>query len=148
MSDPGNTAPSFPDQDLNTAGDQSDTTMRQVDENDKGEVSIGEPVVAVDGDDDLLVYRLSGTDAGSFTIDSGLGDGGTPGQLKLKKGVALDFEAQAMHTVTVMATDPSGASDTITVMIEVIDKDDPPTITGVTVVSADDPAEVDYAEGR
>ena len=145
LSDPGNTAPSFPDQDLNTAGDQSDTTMRQMDENVKGVVSIGEPVVAVDGDADLLVYRLSGPDAASFTVDSGLGSDDTPGQVKLKKGVALDFEAKAMHTVTVMATDPSGASDTITVMIEVIDKDDPPTISGDKVVEGK-VVEVDYAE--
>ena len=128
LSDPGNTAPKFPDQDLDTAGDQSDTAMRQVDENAKG-AKIGEPIVAVDANDDLLVYTIGGPDAASFTVDSGLREEDSDGQLKLKKGVALDFEAQSMHTVTVTATDPSGATDTITVMIEVIDKDDAPTIS-------------------
>ena len=33
ISDPANTAPKFPDQDLNTPGDQSDTAMRSVAEN-------------------------------------------------------------------------------------------------------------------
>ena len=35
-SSPANTAPVFPDQDLNTAGDQSDTAMRSVKENAEG----------------------------------------------------------------------------------------------------------------
>ena len=55
-SDPGNTAPVFPDQDLNTAGDQSETAMRSVPENKKGE-KVGEPITAGDGDDDLLLLH-------------------------------------------------------------------------------------------
>ena len=53
-SDPANTAPRFPDQDLNTAGDQSDSTSRTVMENTKDGVNIGAPVDATDGD--LLLY--------------------------------------------------------------------------------------------
>ena len=37
---------------------------------------------------------------------------------------ALDYETKSSYSVTVTATDPSGASDTITVTIEVTNADD------------------------
>jgi hypothetical protein len=115
-SDPANTAPKFPDQDLNTAGDQSDTAMRSVAENDEG-ADVGEPVAANDTDDgDLLLYSLNGGDASSFKIDRKSGQITTAGE--------LDYETKSEYTVTVMATDPSGAYDMITVIISVIDEDD------------------------
>ena len=43
-SHPANTAPKFPDQDPNTAGDQSDTAMRSVEENEKVENVGSEPM--------------------------------------------------------------------------------------------------------
>ncbi len=122
--DPANTAPKFPDQDLNKAGDQSDTAMRSVDEN-KDKINVGEPIPADDAETDpkdLLIYTLNGADAANFTVDNN-------GQIKTK--VKLDFETQPMHTVVLTATDPSGASDSITVMITVIDGPDDAVITGV-----------------
>ena len=128
-SDPANTAPAFPDQDLNTAGDQSDTAMRSVEENKKG-ARVGEPVGAGDADDDLLLYTISGDDAGSFKV------GRKDGQLTTAE--KLDFETKSSYTVMVTATDPSGATDTITAMIMVTDEDDGAVITGVEGI--------DYAE--
>ena len=138
-SDPANTAPVFPDQDLNTAGDQSDTAMRSVKENAKGE-KVGEPIGAVDADKDLLLYTHSGDDAGSFNIDK------KTGQLTTK--VKLDFEAKDEYTVTVTATDPSGAYDMITVTIMVTDEDDPAVIMSASDVAVDcnDDFECSYAE--
>ena len=102
-SDPANTAPKFPDQDLNTAGDQSDTAMRSVVENEKDE-NVGEPVPqCYDGTTDLLIYTLSGDDAASFKIDNN-------GQISTT--VELDFETKSEYMVMVTATDPSGASAT------------------------------------
>ena len=126
-SDPGNTAPVFPDQDLNTAGDQSDTAMRSVKENDKN-AKVGEPISASDVDKDLLLYTISGADASSFNV------GRKDGQLTVDG--TLDYESQDMHTVMVTATDPSGAYDMITVMIEVTDADDAPTISLVRTDNA------------
>ena len=120
-SDPGNTAPAFPDQDLDTAGDQSDTAMRSVAENVKKGTKIGEPVTSGDGDDDLLTYTISGDDAGSFKV--GRKDG------QLTTNAELDYETKDEYMVMVTATDPSGATDTITVMIMVTDEDDAPAIT-------------------
>ena len=117
--DPANAAPKFPDDnDPNTPGKQPDAT-RSVKENAKGE-NVGEPVVAEDKD--LLMYSISDTD--NFKVDNG-------GQIST--AVKLDYEAlpedDKTYTVVLTATDPSGATDTINVIITVTDEDDPPLIT-------------------
>ena len=148
MSDPANTAPKFPDQDLDTAGDQSETAMRSVAENqDEGE-KVGEPITAEDSD--KLIYTLGGPDAASFDIGSGLAHDKVS-EAQIVTAVELDYESQQMHEVTVTATDPSGATDTITVMIMVTDENDPPTIAApsaesVSECSGSKPLKCDYME--
>ena len=115
-----NAAPEFPDQDLTTPGDQSDETSRSIAENTAADTSIGAAVTAED--EDLRLYSLGGTDADSFAIDR------RTGQIKTK--AALDFETKAAHMVTVVATDPSGATDSINVTINVTDENDKAVITG------------------
>ncbi len=121
-----NAAPRFVDQDLNTPGDQSDRTSRKIEENEEPDQSIGSPVSAFDEDDKLLIYTLSGEDAAYFSISR------NTGQLKTK--ASLNFEARNRYSVVVTATDPSGASDSIQVTINVIDVHDPVRITGVSSV--------------
>ena len=104
------------------------TTARSVAENTPARGNIGAPVEA--SDDDALTYTLSGTDAGSFDIDEGTG------QLRAKS--ALDYETKNTYTVTVRATDGEGATDEITVTINVTNVDE------LGMVSGD--ATVDYAE--
>ena len=123
---PANAAPRFVDQDLNSAGDQSDRTSRKVRENTEAGESIGAPVSAHDEDGELLIYTLSGADAASFDISR------TTGQLMTK--ASLNFEARNSYTVVVTATDPSGAADSIQVTVNVIDVHDPARITGVSSV--------------
>ena len=132
-SSPANTRPTFPDQDFNTPGVQSDVAMRSVAENFKGK--IGEPIPASDADvgvptdnPELLTYTIDDED--NFSVDQ------TNGQIST--AVELDYETQSMYTVMLTATDPSGARATITVMIEVTDEDDKAVITGVETI--------DYAE--
>ena len=121
-----NAAPKFVDQDLNSPGDQSDRTSRKIAENtDPGE-SIGTPVSAFDEDDALLIYELSGADASFFDISR------NDGQLMTK--ASLNFEARNSYSVVVTATDPSGASDSILVTINVTNVHDPVHITGVRSV--------------
>ena len=115
-----NVAPVFPDQDYQTEGDQSDTAVRTVAENTKAGRSVGEAVSARDDDDDLLVYTLGGEDAASFKISR------NTGQLLTKAD--LDYEARSSYTVVVTVTDPFGATDSITVTINVTDEDDPAVI--------------------
>ncbi len=144
-SDPANTAPSFPDQDLNTAGDQSDTAMRSVAENQKKGTKVGEPITAVDAD--LLIYTLSGPNAASFDIGSGLAHDDVS-EAQIVTTEELDYESKPMHTVIVTATDPTGATDAITVTIMVTNEDDPPMITteSVSECSGNKPVKCDYME--
>ncbi len=115
-----NFAPVFPDQDHHTEGDQSDTTIRTVAENTEAGRSIREAVSARDDDDDLLIYTLGGEDAESFSISR------NTGQLMTKAD--LNYEARSSYTVVVTVTDPFGATDSITVTINVTDEDDPAVI--------------------
>ena len=124
---PANAAPRFVDQDLNSPGDQSDRTSRRVPENTDAGVGIGTEVSAMDEDDELLIYTLDGADASSFDISR------NTGQLMTK--ASLNFEARNSYSVAVTATDPSGASDSIQVTVNVTNVHDPVFITGPTRIS-------------
>ena len=128
ISDPANAAPVFPDQDLTTLGDQSDTAMRSVVENEDDE-TVGGPISATDGDGDAMLFTLSGDDAASFKTDN-------MGQIKTK--VKLDYETKDTYMVMLTATDPSGASDSIMVTVTVTDGPDNAVITGSTAVDYDE----------
>jgi hypothetical protein len=113
-----NTLPSFGD---------DESVDRSVEEN-ANKTNVGEPVAATDSDmGDLLQYTIS--DDTNFSVDDN-------GQIKTAK--KLDYETQSSYSVTLTATDPSGASASITVNIEVTDENDPATISAV--------ASVEYAE--
>ena len=101
-----NEAPSFP----------SATATRSVAENTAAGMNIGAPVMAMDDDNDTLSYTLSGTDAASFSIDSGTG--------QLMTSAALDYETKMSYTVMVTAMDPASASASTTVTIMVTDVDE------------------------
>ena len=107
-----NRAPAFP----------SSSTTRSIDENSASGANVGDAVRATDADGDTVTYSLTGTDAGSFTINSS-------GQIMVGTGTMLDFEDKASYTVTVGATDPDNASDTIAVTVTVGNVDDPGMVT-------------------
>ena len=122
---------------MSTPGDQDTVAMRSVAENEDKGTKVGEPIPAGDADRDnptgnmeLLTYTIDDTD--NFSVNQKDG--------QISTAVELDYEMQSMYTVMLTATDPSGATDTITVMIEVTDEDDPAMITAN--------AEYDYAEDR
>ncbi len=106
-----NSAPAF----------DADTAERSVEENAAAGDAVGDPVMATDANaNDTLTYTLGGDDAGSFTID------GT-GQIMVGEGTTLDFESGTTeYTVMVTATDPAGASDSVTVTISVTDMNEAP----------------------
>ena len=83
--------------------------------------NIGQPVVATDPDTgDTLTYTLEGTDAGKFDIVS------TSGQLLTKVGTKYDYEQNRTYSVTVVVEDRDDNSDEITVVLNVIDQNEPP----------------------
>ena len=81
-------------------------TMRMVAENSPAGTDIGGPVTAVDPEGDPLAYKLAGTAAESFDLDS------ATGQLKTK--AALDYESRNSYTISVEVRDgknPEGEPD-------------------------------------
>ena len=132
---PVNSPPAFP---------STENGRREVPENSAAGTTIGDPVVATDlnADDaavnDPLVYSLTGTDAASFTIDSGTG------QLQVGQNVELDFEGKRSYRVTVQVTDgrdQNGDEDndvidvSIDVSINVMNVNEEPTVSGEATAS-------------
>ena len=102
----------------------SESAVRSVVENASEGTDVGLPVSATDADNDTLTYSLtsSGSDHDSFTIDS-------DGQIKVAEGADLDHEAKSTYSVVVTAADPSGATGTISVTINVTNVDEAGAVT-------------------
>ena len=134
MKPAGNAKPAFTDDEMPMGADPVEI---EVDENTEG--NIGDPIVASESDNDLLLYELGGADMDSFDIvERGMGEG----QISVADGAELDYETQTSYSLTVTATDPSGASDTVDVTVTLMPVDeDPKAPEGVT-----NPDEVDHAE--
>ena len=110
--DTPNNAPVF------TAGT---STTRTITENTAPDENIGDPVTAIDEDNDVLTYSLGGSDAGSFSIDTGSG--------QLITSASLDYEITSVYTVEVTVSDGNDGSASITVTINVSDVDETPIDT-------------------
>lgn len=101
-----------------------DKTTRSVAENTPAGRNIGAPVTATHSDvddqnmDEVLTYSWGGTDAESFGIVA------NKGQLETKG--ALDYETKKSYSEEVTATDGPGATDTITVAINVTNANEAP----------------------
>ena len=93
---------------------------RQLAENTRSGVDIGDPVEATDPDDDALTYRIGGADGGKFIIDR------STGQLLTRAGASYDHEAAPTLDVTVTAEDEYGASVDVAVRVAVTDEPEPP----------------------
>ena len=89
--------------------------------------NIGTALMATDRSgitDDTLTYTLGGRDAAMFRVRS------DTGFIEVGTDTELDYETKNSYMVTVTATDPSLASATIDVTINVIDVNEPPEIAG------------------
>ena len=88
-----NRTPSFP---------VAETGQRNVDEGSDAGDNVGEPVEAVDEEDDDLIYVLDGMDASHFVIDG-------RGQIGVASNTTLDYEIKVSYTVTVSVSDGKDA---------------------------------------
>ena len=132
-----NKSPKFADEEMPTGADPIEI---ELEENSTGNVG-DEPIMATDGDNDLMLYTLEGDDADAFDV---VERGGSEGQVSVAKGTELDYESdKTTYSFMVKATDPSGASDSVMVTVTLTGVDeDPVAPEGVTNAK-----EVDYAEG-
>ena len=97
----GNSPPTF--------DDGAGPLTRSVAENSPADTAVGAAVAATDPDGDTLTYTLTGTDAGSFTVDGN-------GQIKVGQSTTFDRTTKASYSVTVNVSDgkdSSGGDDTV-----------------------------------
>ncbi len=111
--------------------DEGDTTTRTVAENAATGTTVGDPVRASDSDGGQLVYWLSGTDRASFDINR------ETAQLTTK--TSLDFETKNEYSVRVRVQDGQGGADEISVIITVLNLDEPPSAPEAPQVSSAGP---------
>ena len=91
-------------------------------------VDVGAAVTATDAESDPLAYSLEGSDAAKFHIVE------ASGQIRTKVGGTYDREAKASYSVTVKASDATGA-DTVAVTIDVDDATEVPAAPGAPSVA-------------
>ncbi len=103
---------------------EGNSTTRTIAENTDPRTNIGDPVSATDADEDTLTYRIGGTDAAAFAIDSSSG--------QLRTSASLDYETKSSYTVTFTVSDGK-LTDTITVTINVTD------VPEITVIEENEP---------
>ena len=103
---------------------------RSLPENTPPDRNIGEPVSATDPDGYPLIYTLEGVHAAAFDIQA------STGQLRTRLGVAYDYEARSLYSVTVRATDPLNTSATVAVTIHVTDVAEKPATPAAPLVRA------------
>ena len=120
----------IPASNSNPTFDQGSLITRSVPENSPADTSVGTAVMATD-DEGGLVYRLGGSDAGSFEINS-------DGEIKTRSGITYNYEsAKNTYSVTVSVHDRKDIAsapdttidDSIDVTISLTDVNDAPTIT-------------------
>ena len=127
-----NTAPDFP----------RAAETRMVNENAPATTAVGDPVVANDPDNEMLEYSMSGADASSFEIDE------DSGQITVGMGTMLNHEGtKKTYNVMVTVEDAAGATDSVTVTINVVDMNEMPTMPmqsfGMTITG---PSAPEYEE--
>ncbi|KOR32988.1 hypothetical protein TI05_03815, partial [Achromatium sp. WMS3] len=103
-------------------------SSRTVDENAVGVVIGNLSITDPDADDD----HIYSVDDGRFEV---VDDPDQGPQLKLKHGVALDYEAGSTLAVAITATDSSGLTTTQSITLDVQDQNDAPTAIALSNVT-------------
>ena len=100
----------------------AEVTTQSVEEN-RGASTVVATVTAIDPEGGAVTYTLGGgEDARSFNIAN-------PDIGEVRADAPLDYETKSSYTVDVIATDPWGLDDAITLTINVENIDEPPATT-------------------
>ena len=134
-----NRAPEFKDQ----------PSSLEIAENSDADAEVGDIEATDPNNDDNLTYSLTGVDAGLFKIandDAATTEVDEGGQITVKSGTKLNYEAKSSYLVTVTATDPNGLSDSVDVTIKVTDMDEAPKIMVGGLAISSGPSNTDHPE--
>ena len=108
--------PSFPEANVNSGRASGLSVVRSIAETASAGEKVGGSVVAESPNGNVFTYTLSGEDAALFTIDA------STGQISVRAGTELDYESgKRKYTLWVTATDTSGVSSTVTVVVQIAD---------------------------
>ena len=115
----------------NTAPDFADFKLeRRVAENSEADVNVGAVIpAATDADGDDLSYSMEGTDVASFNFVE------STRQITTKSGVTYDHEDKSSYIVTIKVDDGMGHDDTVVVLIDITDVNEPPTASDGSVTT-------------
>lgn len=100
---------------------EGESGMRSVPENTEAGTDIGVAISAVDEEGHVLTYTLSGVDAVAFDLVRSSG--------QMVTSAHLDHELRDSYSMTLTASDPTNAHDSITVSVNVTNVDEEGIIT-------------------
>ena len=97
------------------------TASRTIAESRPAGVTVGAPLQATDEDGDTLTYSMDLFGDADFEID--------PASGQVRTRAPLDHRVRAEWELSIIATDPSGQTGTVLVIVTVLDVDNPGTVT-------------------
>ena len=129
--------PAFPDLDCSGGADTFTFELDEYVDDNVGDGTAVGTVTATDQDTDSLTYSVSGTDAAAFNQAFAFNTG--TGEITVKSGASIDYEAKSSYSITVDVTDgtddsgaaesPAATDDSVPVTIGVINIDEAGTVT-------------------
>ena len=113
----------------------------EVAENTAGNTDIGNPITATDPESDALSYSLSGADSDLFEVDDSTGQISTGLATLFDHEAPVDADGDNVYELVVGVSDgrdeagntDAAVDDTVTVKIEVTDKNEPPLFDSASV---------------
>ena len=121
--------------------DRTGTNALSIPEETAGRASVGSPVVGTDPDNadvgtspQTLSYSLLSGETSVFTLDS------STGQLNVKDGAVLDFEAKHTYDFVIRASDDGSPikTDDAAVRVNIIDLNEAPIIEATTTLTVNE----------